>query len=253
MSTKPPWDESLPGTHPAFKKPTKDEIEGARKALAEARQLSTGMGAREMTAKQHWLEGARSREELHRLNLLYFENAKPKEVGGSKTKTTQIQHHRFGLVAVLRDLGRFHEALELASTVVGKARKTRPGFGPLVDRVYEMGMAVALDDFALDTCGCSRPVFAVQVSERKAVDVALPRRHKVGLIFSIPHGKVVDLWRCGVCGMLNAHDLGPPEAQAELHELRHQAELAERGRLGRNRVAKDHAAHADHLLFKAFP
>jgi hypothetical protein len=72
--------------------------------------------------------------------------------------------------------------------------------------------------------------------------MALPRRSAVAMVVSHKHGgKVVDLYECSVCHHLNAHDLGPPEHQQELHRLR---KLVRSGKL------KPGPEHMDQVLFK---
>jgi hypothetical protein len=249
IKTKPPWDESKPGPTlaklitgemgPAFGPPTKKELEEARKQITEARSLSMGLGAGEMTQMQWWLEQTRSREHLHRTNLDYFLTTKPKLLGGRKRQNKQIRIHRYGLVCALRDLGRFQEALDLASDAKGRSRS---GFRQIAEQVMEWGMAAARPDDA--DCGCARRTHLVPTPGDRhlpGTTIELQRRNKIASLFSFRHGKVVDLWRCSVCGMLNAHALGPPESQVEKHRLR---DLVARGRLVPG------PDHADHVLLK---
>lgn len=249
-ATKPPWDESIPGHHPAFRPPTKSEIEAARKAQREAVELANSMGAGEITRRQQWLAQAHSRENLHRTNLEYFLAAKPRAVGGKKTQANQITLHRYGLVCALRDLGKFSEALDIASSVSGR---TRHGFAQIADQIVEWDAAIASDDNAEHAC--ERVTHTVTTKnlpnspKETATVMEYPRRHTAGWVVSHKHGgEVVDIWECSVCHELNAHDQGPPEHQQELHRLR---KLVESGQMVNARGKPGPGPeHMDQVIFK---
>lgn len=218
MSNKKlPWDESRPGTHPAFtKEVTPEEIEAVKR---QARELASGHGRALLTDKSRFLADSEANAEHHRANLDLAMS--------EKMDQRIIAAHRLAYAMNLINLGMFVEAEQLISDRRGRAL---PGFKELRRRITKLEHAVNRDD--ADECKCKRRRHSVphhnevQAATRqpKENEIEIPRRHNVGMIFSPKHGAVVDVWECYLCGHCNAHPNGPPASQAHIHAARAQAE-----------------------------
>jgi len=206
--TKPDWDTAKEGPHPAFSPVTDEEIATARRVQEEAQLLAGSVGRGEADEKQKWLADAMHRERFNRANL---------ELARKTKNRAAIFPYRYALALALRDLGQFSEAIALITTPKGRALK---GFENLRKEVEWYRLAVYRDD--AHECGCERKVETVVDPALRSteVEIELKRRHRVGFVYSTKHGEVVDVWRCSGCGCLNAHNLGPPENQAAIHEAR---------------------------------
>src|SRR5215472_14042160 len=97
--SKPTWDTSRPGKHPALARPvTEDEVAAARKRTAD---LANSMGRAFMSEQEKWHADAIARAASHRANLELFTGLKDK---------ASARMHREALVRALMDLGEFDEA-----------------------------------------------------------------------------------------------------------------------------------------------
>src|SRR5687767_3565614 len=111
-SEKPPWIETIPGVHPAFKPLSKEEAEKlALEAIEEAKRLGDGQGAQFMTADQKFLKDAETRRVHHKANALMFaENiGSSSSVGYRDRLAEEIKHRKWWAEAAI-DLGKLAEA-----------------------------------------------------------------------------------------------------------------------------------------------
>lgn len=211
---KPPWDESLPGKHPVLRDLTSNEEE-VKNALGSSPML---------TVEEKWKAHLLGCIQSYEANLKLFMSPQY----NAHDKASKVKFYRRALVECLGDLGRFDEALAFGCT---KAGKPFPGVEDVIERVLAVKAAVELDDDA--ECDCERPKATLEDerfskdSPHRNVEIAHNRRHIVGQVVSERHGKVVSVWRCGVCGHMNAHDK-MPERQIQIHNIR--ADIAARAR-----------------------
>jgi hypothetical protein len=182
-TTNPPWITSRPGRHPAFRNPTKAEIDEARKVHREAAELSGSPGRSEADEKQLWLADAEFRERTNRDQLALARKMKRKP---------EIFIYRSALAMALRDLGRFEEAIAEITTPKGKAFK---GCQELRKEIEWYRLAVYRDDNY--ECGCARPVATIPDPTRQSavVEIEIRRRHRIGFCFSYKHNQDVEVWK----------------------------------------------------------
>jgi hypothetical protein len=201
---RPPWDKSIPGTHPALRslKATKAEVRKFRDEAIKMAQSS------EATDKQRFLSNAEFQEFHNRTQLA-------SALQYREPKITLIKYRR-GLITALLEQGKFDEARTEA-----EASRPKAAFKDLRHRADEWEAADSLADD--HECGCEREQTSITVGT-KEVPIELPRRFVDGRMYSRGRDEVIDLWRCRHCRTLNGHDLGPPTHQAGIHQVR--AELA---------------------------
>jgi hypothetical protein len=232
--SKPSWDTSRPGKHPALAKPvTQDEIDAARRALSE---LANSMGRAMMSAEEKWHADAIARARAHRANLDLFIALK------DRRSATQLaaRLHRQALARALMNLGEFDEVEAVIAPKGGRPGSDKPGsdkscsgkpgsralagFGKLRSEARALRRAVERDD--QEVCACPREAASIPHPNPHAHvqqnPIELRRRHSLGWVFSKKHGKVVTIWRCRHCGDLNAHDLIP---EGHLAQVQHRALL----------------------------
>jgi hypothetical protein len=227
--SKPSWDTSRPGKHPALAKPvTQDEIDAVRRNVSE---LANSMGRAMMSAEEKWHADAIARARAHRANLDLFIALKD----GPSARL-----HRQALARALMDLGEFDEVEAVLAPKGGQQAGYKPGsgqqagykpggralagFGKLRSEARALRRAVERDD--QEVCGCPREAASIPHPNPQAHvqqnPIELRRRHSLGWVFSKKHGKVVTIWRCRHCGDLNAHDLIP---EGHLAQVQHRALL----------------------------
>jgi hypothetical protein len=227
--SKPSWDTSRPGKHPALAKPvTQDEIDAVRRNVSE---LANSMGRAMMSAEEKWHADAIALARAHRANLDLFIALKD----GPSARL-----HRQALARALMDLGEFDEVEAVLAPKGGQQAGYKPGsgqqagykpggralagFGKLRSEARALRRAVERDD--QEVCGCPREAASIPHPNPQAHvqqnPIELRRRHSLGWVFSKKHGKVVTIWRCRHCGDLNAHDLIP---EGHLAQVQHRALL----------------------------
>lgn len=211
MRKKPSWDTAEEGVHPALKnlRPEPGELDAIRKYTEEARLLMASPGASQATRNQRWVATQRHAATFHHANFnLFDKRLKNKE---------RADVHRRGLATALMNLGEFDTAMALVA--YPSSGRARNGFKELVHTIGLLALAVYRDDGPL--CNCDRRQAEVPHPQlTKSVTIELNRHHVVGQVLSPKHGKVVDVWRCSICKRVNAHDMGPPERQRLLHDIR---------------------------------
>jgi hypothetical protein len=227
--SKPSWDTSRPGKHPALAKPvTEDEIDAARRTVSE---LANSMGRAMMSPEEKWHADAIARARAHRANLDLFIALKDRR---------SVRLHRQALARALMDLGEFDEVEAVLAPKGGQqagykpgsgqqagykpGRRALAGFGKLRSEALALRRAVERDD--QEVCGCAREAASIPHPNPQAHvqqnPIELRRRHSLGWVFSKKHGKVVTIWRCRHCGDLNANDLIP---EGHLAQVQHRALL----------------------------
>ena len=255
--SKPSWDTSRPGKHPALAKPvTQDEIDAVRRNVSE---LANSMGRAMMSAEEKWHADAIARARAHRANLDLFIALK------DRRSATQLaaRLHRQALARALMDLGEFDEVEAVVASKGGKpgsgqqagykpVGRALAGFGKLRREAWALRRAIERDD--QEVCGCPREAASIPHPNPHAHvqqnPIELRRRHSLGWVFSKKHGKVVTIWRCRHCGDLNAHDLIP---EGHLAEVQHRGLLeAEAERRGvKGAMFTIDPAFGDHEVLKA--
>ncbi|HWX40444.1 MAG TPA: hypothetical protein VN345_04770 [Blastocatellia bacterium] len=212
--SKPSWDTSRPGKHPALAKPvTQDEIDAVRRNVSE---LANSMGRAMMSGEEKWHADAIARARAHRANLDLFIALKD----GPSARL-----HRQALARALMDLGEFDEVEAVVAPKGSKpGSRALAGFGKLRSEASALRRAVERDD--QEVCACPREAASIPHPNPQAHvqqnPIELRRRHSLGWVFSKKHGKVVTIWRCRHCGDLNAHDLIP---EGHLAQVQHRALL----------------------------
>lgn len=189
--SKPFWDKSRPGSHPALrslKRATPKEIEQAEankdKLIEDVQVTSASMGRGAMPQDQVIVHQALSAVGFHQMNLEAF------LAGTSNTteaRRIQIDDHRRSLANALLTLGRFDEALNALSNLSGKAL---PNFGEQYQKIVRIAEGVSTPN-----CECSQ-------------DVANPGVEQA-VIVSPKTGRISYVHECPSCQMLNVFDRDP--------------------------------------------
>lgn len=216
--TKPEWDESKEGRNPALadlgdhKKTlaahallTPDALAAAHSAAihAEAASLMNSPAQALMVPEQKFLATWQQHEAVARASLEMFSNP-DLQVDDREAKITQ---QRSALATALYKLGRLGEALHLLSET-----------DPLYQRIYDVMEAITKPDTLEHEC--PREVSTID-GPRGEVEIELDRRVAEEEIFSPQHQKVVSIYRCSICGELNATP-ETPERQQRYAEMRQQ-------------------------------
>ena len=233
----PAWDQSTPGVHPSItRQVTAEEIEAVK---LEALALSSSGGRRYLSEETRFLADSQDAAAHHRLNL----DLAIKE----KMDPRIVAAHRLALAANLANAGEFDEALK---TISDRRGRRLAGFKEMARRIAELREAIDRDDG--DECECERPRHKVPHHRTgNEVEIEIPRRHEVGMVFSKKHGKVVRVWQCHLCGHCNAHDRGAPANQAAMHHERKRAEASIRGKRVTGATIDLADNLADHALLRS--
>jgi hypothetical protein len=225
--SRPDWDESKPGSHPALTLELTDAEKAAVKAKEqEAVGLADSRASGMMTDEQKLIAGWMQSENVARSSLDTFSNP---DVNVDE-RETRIAEQKQALAQALYKLGRLDEALVYADQT-------------LSDRIIAVAEAIQVDD-QLDPHECPRPTSMVDHFGQQ-VEIELDRRWAEEQILSPRHGQVVWVWHCQVCGQLNATPETPErQQQAASSRVLVAASIAEGKQIPR-------ALHAGVLLKKA--
>jgi hypothetical protein len=218
--TQPPWITTKPGDHPEFtREVTPEEIERARRARSELRQLLDGPGAALITDDSRFLRDAMRDEEVARANYDLFIAA--------GLPDSAVPHRAVLYEALIRQ-GRLDEAREFADD-------------SQLSHIETLKAALCRSSEQKHDCG--REAVRLNGKERH-----LNRRFEREQIFNPILGKVVTVKECVHCGEPSAFE-GLPERQQAIalarQHVQAQAE-AKPGHLGRNLKMDD--TLADHVL-----
>ena len=228
--TRPPWDKSKPGKHPALRK-----LKATKAEIRKFRDEAIRMGhSSEATDKQRFLADAEFAEHHNRTQLA-------SAIEYRESKITIIKYRR-GLITALLEQGKFDEARAEA-----EAGRPKLVFSDLRLRADEWEEADRLpDDYE---CGCKREQTSITVGATE-VSIELDRRYPDGRMYSRRRDEVIDFWRCRHCRTLNGHNLGPPIHQAKIHEVRAELARVSERQILRDGIPKD---MSDATLFRRRP
>ena len=174
--SKPFWDTSIEGQHPAFTNPIRVE------------ELRTYPPAA-LTNEEKELVSAAESVVGNLANMINFAGDERSDICKERAITALIK------------LGRLDEAILLSDS--------DPYVVSIRDAIYK--------EDGLD-CGCPRPTVDVPDSKGRDIQRDLNRRFPVLRLWSPLHNEMVTLWKCSICGDLNAHNI-IPERQQKIHEL----------------------------------
>lgn len=206
-----PWEDPIPGEHPAFATLSKKEAEKlALAAIEEAKRFTDGPGMQFASEGQKFIADAERRRQHHQASVDLFVTLGNKD---------EERKHREWLSEAHLDLGQFDEA---RACLIGAGGE--PINRELYDYIGEISLACYRPDN--EECDCEREKDTIEIGGQTK-EIELDRRFAVRPIFSPFHNQVVTIYRCRHCGFLNAMSEAPAR-QAEYEIKRRQIEAQTR-------------------------